>query len=65
MYIFLQTPPNDNIITPNQSVTTLNYEDKRTEWDADVHLISTYGFLAEETKSFAANPKIYKGDIRI
>ena len=60
MYIFLQTPPNDNIITPDNPVTTLNYEDKRTDWDADVHLISTYGFLGEEErKSFASKPQNY------
>jgi hypothetical protein len=59
MYIFLQTPPN-NIISDDNPNTKLIYDDKRTEWDADVHLISTYGFLGEdERRSFAANPQNY------
>lgn len=59
MYIFLQTPPN-NIISDTNPNTQLVYEDTRTEWDADVHLISTYGFLDEdERRNFAAKPQNY------
>ena len=46
-YRFLQPPPN----------TQLNYAnaDKRTNWAADIHLISTYGFLSsDEVAVFAA-----------
>ena len=49
---FLQPPPN----------TALNYSnsDTRTDWAADVHLISTYAFLSEdEVKLFAANEQQY------
>lgn len=49
---FLQPPPN----------TQLDYSnaDRRTDWAADVHLISTYAFLSEdEVKLFAANEQQY------
>jgi len=44
-YRFLQPPPN----------IELSYTDKRTNWSADVHIISTYGFLSsDEVASFAS-----------
>ena len=49
---FLQPPPN----------TALDYSnaDIRTDWAADVHLISTYAFLSEdEVKLFASNQQQY------
>tara|TARA_B100000424_G_scaffold111767_1_gene84049 strand:- start:6937 stop:8595 length:1659 start_codon:yes stop_codon:yes gene_type:complete len=47
---FLQ-PPTD---------ISLNYSDKRTDWNADIHLISTYCFLTEEeSKVFAKNEQQY------
>lgn len=50
MHNFLQTPPN----------VELNYTDKRTSWNADVHLISTYGFLTkDENKVFAQKEQKY------
>mgnify|MGYP006077310899 FL=1 len=50
MYNFIQTPPN----------TELTYIDKRTNWNADVHLISTYGFLTkDEAKVFASKEQKY------
>ena len=52
-YKFLQTPPDVELATES-------FGDKRTDWNADVHLISTYGFLsAEETAAFAANEQKY------
>ena len=52
-YRFLQTPPDFELATES-------FGDKRTDWNADVHLISTYGFLsAEETAAFAANEQKY------
>lgn len=51
-YRFLQQPPN----------VALDYSqaDKRTNWAADVHLISTYAFLTEdEVKVFAADKQQY------
>lgn len=49
-YRFLQPPPD----------ISLNYTDKRTNWNADIHLISTYAFLSEdEAKVFAARPQQY------
>ncbi|MBU95061.1 MAG: hypothetical protein CL669_05655 [Balneola sp.] len=55
-YRFLQTPPTADI-TPN------DYKDKgitKNEWNADVHLISTYAFLSdEESRLFAANSQKY------
>jgi len=50
MHNFIQTPPN----------VELNYTDKRTNWNADVHLISTYGFLTkDEAKVFASKEQKY------
>jgi hypothetical protein len=52
-YRFLQPPP-------DISLNTTSYQDKRTNWNADVHLISTYGFLSEEeSKVFAAREQKY------
>jgi hypothetical protein len=49
MYNFLQTPTEDGL-----------YKDKRNVWDADVHLMSTYGFLSnEERRLFATNEQTY------
>ena len=59
MYTFLQTPPN-NILSDDNDNSKLEYTDKRTEWNADVHLIATYGFLSEdERRDFAAKPQNY------
>jgi hypothetical protein len=50
MHNFLQTPPN----------VELKYEDKRTSWNADIHLISTYAFLTkDEAKVFASKEQKY------
>ena len=52
-YRFLQPPP-------DIALSTTSYQDKRTNWNADIHLISTYGFLTEEeSKVFAANEQKY------
>ena len=52
-YRFLQPPP-------DVSLNTMSYQDKRTNWNADVHLISTYGFLSEEeSKVFATQEQKY------
>ena len=52
-YRFLQPPP-------IPTTTGLNYTDKRTNWSADIHLISTYAFLSEdEVKVFAAEDQKY------
>ena len=49
---FLQPPPNVELDYTNA--------DKRTDWAADVHLISTYAFLTEdEVRLFAANQQQY------
>ena len=53
-YRFLQPPPDISLNT------TTSYQDKRTNWNADVHLMSTYGFLTEEeSKIFAAKEQKY------
>ena len=53
-YRFLQPPPDISLNT------TTSYSDKRTNWNADIHLISTYGFLTdEESKIFAAKEQKY------
>jgi len=51
-YRFIQPPPN--------IVLDYTNADKRTNWAADIHLISTYGFLSEdEMKVFAAENQQY------
>ena len=53
MYNFLQTPPSIEL-NPN------DYTDKRNEFNADVHLISTYCFLSdEEQRIFSLNDHKY------
>ena len=53
MYRFLQTPPSPDI-------SSSNYENKVSTWNADVHLLSTYCFLSkEEAKTFAAKDHVY------
>jgi hypothetical protein len=52
-YRFLQTPPDIDL-------TSESYQDKRTGWNADIHLMCTYGFLTnEESKVFAAKEQKY------
>jgi hypothetical protein len=52
-YRFLQPPP-------DISLNTTSYQDKRTNWNADIHLLSTYAFLTEEeSKVFAAQEQKY------
>jgi hypothetical protein len=53
-YRFLQPPPTVDISTSDV------YTDKRTDWNADVHLLSTYCFLsAEESRVFASQEQKY------
>jgi len=53
-YRFLQPPPAVDISTTDV------YLDKRTDWNADVHLLSTYCFLsAEESRVFASQEQKY------
>jgi hypothetical protein len=53
-YRFLQPPPAADIATADA------YTDKRTDWNADVHLLSTYCFLsAEESRVFASQEQKY------
>jgi len=52
-YRFLQTPP-DTVLGPN------SYTDIRTQWNADINLVSTYCFLSnEESTLFAKNEQKY------
>ena len=47
---FIRTPPN----------VELTYTDKRTNWNSDIHLISTYGFLSkDENRVFASESHEY------
>ena len=51
-YNFLQSPPD----------VSLSFTDdmKRTDWNSDIHLISTYGFLSTaESRVFASKPQDY------
>ena len=47
---FIRTPPNVELV----------YTDKRTNWNSDIHLISTYGFLSkDENRVFASESHEY------
>ena len=49
-YRFIQSPPN----------VELNYTDKKTTWNSDIHLLATYCFLSDdEAKTFALNEQKY------
>jgi len=53
-YRFLQSPPSVDI--SNSDV----YENKQTNWNADIHLLSTYAFLTDdEVRLFASEPQSY------
>lgn len=53
-YRFLQSPPDVDIRT------NAPYQDKRTEWNTDIHLVSTYVFLSDdEIKIFASETQQY------
>jgi hypothetical protein len=53
-YRFLQSPPDVDIRS------NAVYEDKRTEWNTDIHLVSTYVFLSDdEIKIFASETQQY------
>lgn len=53
MYRFLQTPP-AVLLTPD------SYQNKISVWNADIHLLATYGFLSkEETEIFASQDQVY------
>ena len=52
-YRFLQPPP-------DVSLNKTSYYDRRTNWNADIHLISTYAFLTDdEVRVFAAQTQQY------
>ena len=47
-------------ILPKQELENEDFADTRTNWDADVHLISTYAFLSEdEQRVFKLNEQSY------
>lgn len=53
MYRFLQTPPSVDL-------KTADYTNKISNWNADIHLLSTYCFLSkEETELFAMQDQVY------
>ena len=55
-YRFLQPPPEELIFSNNSN----QYIDKRTDWFADIHLISTFGFLGDdEVRVFAGQNQSY------
>lgn len=56
-YRFIQTPPDDTKQDSNQNSF---YENKKTEWNADIHLIANYAFLdTNEVKLFTNSPQTY------
>ena len=59
-YRFLYQPFTYNLNTIDINHGEDNFPNKRTDWNADIHIISTYGFLGqEEVRVFAAKPQNY------
>jgi hypothetical protein len=57
-YRFLQPPP--DIAINSLSGPEASYVNRQTNWNADVHLVSTYAFLSEEeSKIFASKEQKY------
>jgi hypothetical protein len=55
MYRFLQSPPATNISTDAEA-----YVNRVTNWNADIHIISTYCFLSENERAvFASGTQMY------
>ena len=55
-YRFLSSPPEHS----EGPTYLLNYSDRRSDWNSDIHLISTYGFLStEENRQFAKETHEY------
>jgi hypothetical protein len=55
MYRFLQSPP-----SADTTIESGNYTNMISNWNADIHLMTTYAFLSkEEAKLFAAEDQIY------
>jgi hypothetical protein len=53
IYRYLQTPPSDDI-------SPVNYPNKLTGWNADVHILANYCFLSkEEIRTFTGEDQIY------
>ena len=58
-YRFLQPPPWTGN-PPNITLNSSNWVDRRTNWAADIHLISTYAFLSDdEINYFSAKNQTY------
>ena len=59
-YRFLSQPSFENLGDLDISGNIDTFPNKRTNWNADIHLISTYGFLSEdEVRVFAIKPQSY------
>jgi hypothetical protein len=55
MHRFLQSPP-----SADTTIESGNYTNMISNWNADIHLMTTYAFLSkEEAKLFAAEDQIY------
>jgi len=55
MYRFLQSPP-----ATDTSIESGNYTNMISNWNADIHLMTTYAFLSkEEARLFASEDQIY------
>lgn len=57
-YMFVQPPIYDASNNIKNKIS--EYPDKRTDWNADIHLMSTYCFLSnDEVRVFASRPQNY------
>ena len=60
LHMFLQPPRVPDFANANGTIKPEAFPDTRTNWAADIHLISTYAFLTDdEVRVFAAQPQSY------
>ena len=61
LWRFIQPPPKpESGALPDYIASWRGYQNKRNEWNTDIHLIGTYVFLSnDERRQFAARPHSY------
>jgi len=60
LYYFLYEPPENNLGITGTALDDNLYPSKRTDWAADIHLMSTYVYLDEiQVREYALNKQCY------
>ena len=60
LYYFLYEPPENSLGITGTALDDNLYPSKRTDWAADIHLMSTYVYLDEvQVREYALNKQCY------